>query len=187
MNLLRGTARLILKLMGWKLIDLPQRPAKAVVIAYPHTSNWDGIYALLTKLALGLDVHWVAKASLFCWPAGWLLRRMGGIPVNRRSPQGLVGEMVEQFASHPEMLLVIAPEGTRGLTGGWKSGFYRIAMAAGVPVALGFVDYAKREAGILAYLSLTGDREADLAEIARHYQGRSGKYPELTSPIRWLE
>lgn len=185
--MLTTIARGLLGLLGWTLSEPAGRPPRAVMIAYPHTSNWDGIYALLTKLALGLDVHWVAKASLFCWPAAWLLRRMGGIPVNRRSPQGLVGEMVEQFASHPEMLLVIAPEGTRGLTGGWKSGFYRIAMAAGVPVALGFVDYAKREAGILAYLSLTGDREADLAEIARHYQGRSGKYPELTSPIRWLE
>ena len=95
--------------------------------------------------------------------------------------------MAAQFATHPNFLLVIAPEGTRSLTKGWKSGFYRIALAAKVPDALAFVDYPRREAGILAYLTLTGDPDTDIAAIARHYQGRQGKRPELASPIRWLD
>lgn len=177
----------LLGLLGWTLSEPPQRPARAVLIAYPHTSNWDAFYALLAESGLGLEARWVAKESLFHWPFGGLLRRLGGIPVNRRVRQGLVAEIVAQFAGEPRLLLVVAPEGTRRLTGGWKSGFYRIALAADVQVALGFVDYARREAGILAYVTLSGDPVSDLAAIARHYADRRGKRPELASPIRWLD
>jgi 1-acyl-sn-glycerol-3-phosphate acyltransferase len=100
---------------------------------------------------------------------------------------GFVAEMVAQFASSPDFLLVIAPEGTRSLTQGWKSGFYRIALQAKVPVALAFVDYSRRQAGILAYLTMTGDPATDIAAIAAHYEGRVGKHPELAAPIRWLD
>jgi hypothetical protein len=95
--------------------------------------------------------------------------------------------MVAQFATNPNFLLVMAPEGTRSLTKGWKSGFYRIALEAKVPVALAVVDYARREAGILTYLTMTGDRATDIAAIATHYEGRQGKHPEFAAPIRWLE
>ncbi|KFB67598.1 1-acyl-sn-glycerol-3-phosphate acyltransferase [Candidatus Accumulibacter vicinus] len=177
----------LLALLGWTLSEPPGRPARAVLIGYPHTSNWDAFYALLGKLALGLDARWVAKESLFRWPFGGLLRRLGGIPVNRRVRQGFVAEMVAQFAADPRLLLVVAPEGTRRLTRGWKSGFYRIALAADVPVALGFVDYARREAGILAYVTLSANPASDLAAIARHYADRRGKHPDLASPIHWLD
>lgn len=177
----------LLALLGWTLSEPPQRPARAVLIAYPHTSNWDAFYALLAKFGLGLDARWVAKDSLFRWPFGGLLRHLGGIPVDRRVRHGFVAEMVKQFATQPRLLLVLAPEGTRRLTRGWKSGFYRMALAADVPVALGFVDYARREAGILAYVTLSGDPASDLAGIARQYAGRCGKRPELASPIRWQD
>ncbi len=185
--MLKKLSRRLLARLGWKLIDPPERPAQAVLLAYPHTSNWDGVYALLIKLALGLEARWVGKDTLFRWPVGGLMRRLGGIPIDRSAPRGFVAEMAAQFATHPNFLLVIAPEGTRSLTKGWKSGFYRIALAAKVPVALAFVDYPRREAGILAYLTLTGDPDTDIAAIARHYQGRQGKRPELASPIRWLD
>ena len=185
--MLKALARRLLSLLGWHLIDPPERPARAVLIGYPHTSNWDGVIALLVKLALGLDAHWVGKDSLFRGPLDVIFRRLGGIPIDRSARNGFVAEMAAQFAAHPEFLLVIAPEGTRSLTQGWKSGFYRIALAAEVPVALAFVDYSRREAGILAHLTLTDDPAADIAAIAAHYQGRQGKYPELASPIRWLE
>ena len=146
--------------------------------AYPST---------IRKLALGLDAHWAGKDSMFCPPFGSLLKRMGGVPVNRRERTGFVEQMVAEFAERERFTLAIAPEGTRGLTAGWKSGFYRIAVTAGVPVALGCVDYARREAGILAYVTLSGDPAADIATIASHYAGRSGKRPELASPVRWLE
>lgn len=185
--MLKKLSRRLLARLGWKLIDPPERPAQAVLLAYPHTSNWDGVYALLIKLALGLEARWVGKDTLFRWPVGGLMRRLGGIPIDRRAPRGFVAEMAAQFATHPNFLLVIAPEGTRSLTKGWKSGFYRIALEAKVPVALAFVDYARRQAGILTYLTLTGDPATDIAAIAAHYEGRQGKHPELASPIRWLD
>lgn len=184
--MLKSLARIILTLLGWRLLDPPQRPARAVVVGYPHTSNWDALYGQLGKLALGLNARWVGKDNLFRWPFAGLLRRLGGIPVDRRAPHGFVDQMAAQFAAQPEFLLVMAPEGTRRLTDGWKSGFYRIALAAGVPLILTTVDYARREVGILAYLELSGNPEADIAAIAAHYAGRQGRNPALASPIRWL-
>ena len=185
--MLKSLAHIILTLLGWRLLDPPQRPARAVVVAYPHTSNWDALYAQLGKLALGLDAHWVGKDNLFRWPFAGILRRLGGIPVDRRASHGFVAQMAAQFAAHPDFLLVMAPEGTRKLTAGWKSGFYRIALEAGVPLILTTVDYARREVGILAYVELSGDPDADIATIAAHYAGRHGRNPELASPIRWLD
>lgn len=185
--MLKNIARRLLALFGWQLIEPPQSPARAVLVGYPHTSNWDGVLALLVKLALGLDAHWVGKDSLFRWPLGGMFRRLGGIPIDRSARNGFVAAMAGQFAVRREFLLVIAPEGTRSLTQGWKSGFYRIALAAEVPVALAFVDYARREAGILTYLTMTGVPATDIAAIAAHYEGRQGKYPALASPIRWLD
>ncbi|NTV72354.1 MAG: glycerol acyltransferase [Azonexaceae bacterium] len=185
--MLKTLSRSLLKLFGWTVIDAPERPARAVLVGYPHTSNWDGFIALFTKLALGLDARWVGKDSLFCGPLDGIFRRLGGIPIKRDVRNGFVAEMAGQFATNPNFLLVIAPEGTRSLTKGWKSGFYRIALAAQVPVALAFVDYARREVGILTYLTMTGDPAVDIAAIAAHYEGRQGKHPELASPIRWLE
>lgn len=184
--MLKALARALLGLFGWSVIEPPERPTHAVIAGYPHTSNWDGVLALLTKVALGLPANWVGKDTLFCGPIGGIMRWLGGIPIDRSAPHGFVEQMAAEFASRPNFLLVIAPEGTRRLTKGWKSGFYRIAREANVPVALAFVDYARREAGILAYLSMTGDPATDIAAIAAHYEGRVGKHPELASPIRWL-
>ena len=155
--MLKTLSRQLLGLLGWTLIEPPAHPARAVLVGYPHTSNWDGVFALLAKLALGLDAHWVGKDSLFRWPLGTIFRKLGGIPIKRDVRNGFVAEMAAQFAAHPDFLLVIAPEGTRSLTQGWKSGFYRIAQAAEVPVAIAFIDYSRREIGIATYLTLTGD------------------------------
>lgn len=185
--MLQALARLLLGALGWRLIEPKERPARMLILAYPHTSNWDALYALLTGLSLGLRANWAAKDSLFRWPLGGILKKLGGIPVNRRQRTGFVEQMSERFASDAHCALIMAPEGTRRRTDGWKSGFYRIALAAQVPVALGFVDYARREAGILAYLTLSGDPVADIATLAKHYAGRSGKHPELASPVCWLD
>ena len=184
---MKKLSRRILGLLGWTLVDTPERPPRAVLIAYPHTSNWDAFYALLLKLGLDLDAHWVGKDALFRWPFGGLLRRLGGVPVNRRQRNGFVEQMAAEFTSRESFMLVMAPEGTRSLTAGWKTGFYRIALAAQVPIGLAFVDYEKRQAGILAYLTLSGDPQQDIAAIAAHYRDRPGKHPDLASPIRWLD
>lgn len=184
--MLRGAARLLLKLMGWKLLELPERPAKAVVIGYPHTSNWDFPFALIGLAALALDFRWAGKDSLFAGWRGPVMRFLGGVPVNRRERTGFVERIAGEFAATGRFHFVIAPEGTRSLTEGWKSGFYRIARAAQVPVILATVDYPRRELGLLASVGLTGDEAADMAGIAAVYAGREGKRPQLASPIRLL-
>lgn len=185
--MLKTLSRTLLRRLGWTLLEPANKPAKAVVIAYPHTSNWDFLYTMLGKATLGLDAHWVAKDSLFRWPQGIVMRGMGGIPVNRRQRTGFVEQMAAEFASRDSFILALAPEGTRSLTAGWKTGFYRIALAAGVPVALACVDYARREVGVLCYLELSGDMAADIKRIAEVYAGRQGYRPQLASPIRWLD
>ena len=107
---------------------------KLVVIAAPHDTNWDLPFALAAAWALGLDLHWMGKKSLFRWPFGWLMERLGGVPVDRSAPAGVVGDIVSQFASRPELALAIPPEGTRSRAPYWKSGFHRIAVGAGVPI-----------------------------------------------------
>ena len=184
--MLKNLAHIILSLLGWRLLDPPQRPARAVIIGYPHTSNWDALYGQLGKLALGLNARWVGKDNLFRWPFAGFLRWLGGIPVDRRASHGFVAQMAAQFAAHPDFLLVMAPEGTRKLTEGWRSGFYRIALAAGVPVVMGVVDYGKREAGLVASITLSGDEAADMAAIAACYDGRRGYHHHNASPIRLL-
>ena len=186
MNLLRGGARLILKLFGWKLLDLPHVPARAVVIGYPHTTNWDFPLGLLVMAALDLQACWAGKDTLFRHGLGPVMRKLGGIPVNRREHTGFVERMVEEFRGRKHFRLVIATEGTRRRTGGWKSGFYRIALAAGVPVVMGVVDYGKREAGLVASIMLSGDEAADMAAIAACYDGRRGYHHHNASPIRLL-
>ena len=175
-----------MRLLGWSCRDLPQRPPRAVVIAYPHTSNWDFPIGLLAISALGLKGRWVGKDTLFRGPLGPLMRWLGGIPVNRRERTGFVERLAEQMRGQPEFMLVIAPEGTRSLQPGWKSGFYRIARAADVPVVLGAIDYPRRQIGLIGVVHLTGDEAADMATIAGLYGDCRGHRPEQAAPIRLL-
>jgi 1-acyl-sn-glycerol-3-phosphate acyltransferase len=186
MSLLRITARFLLRLLGWKLLDLPQRPAKSVVIAYPHTSNWDFPITMLALAALPFRACWVGKDSMFKGIHAPLLRALGGISVNRRERTGFVERVVEEFERREYFNLVIATEGTRALQAGWKSGFYRMAIAAKVPVVLGVVDYPRREVGLLDAIHLTGDEAADMERIAACYAGRKGYRHENASPIRLM-
>ena len=186
MNLLRALARMILKLMGWKLLDLPQRPDKAVVIAYPHTSNRDFPMTLLALAALPYGAQWVAKDTLFRGACGPLMRGLGGVAVNRRERTGFVERLADEFNTREKFHLVIAVEGTRSLQAGWKSGFYRIALAAGVPIVMAVVDYGKREIGLLASIMPSGDEAADMAAITACYEGRRGYHHHNASPIRLL-
>ncbi|MDD5295330.1 MAG: lysophospholipid acyltransferase family protein [Rhodocyclaceae bacterium] len=176
----------LLRLAGWRLEYQPPPGPKALAIFYPHTSNWDFVLAMLAKGALGLPLRWAGKDSLFRGIFGAFFRALGGVPVNRRERTGFVGQMAEQFRRNPVFYLGMAPEGTRSLTEGWKSGFYHLALAAGVPLALTFLDFRRREVGVRAYFRLTGDETRDMAAIAAVYAGVTGKHPELQSPIRLL-
>jgi 1-acyl-sn-glycerol-3-phosphate acyltransferase len=169
MNMLRGPARLILKLLGWKLLDLPQRPAKAVVIAFPHTSNRDFPMTLLALAALPYSAQWVAKDTLFRGICGPIMRGLGGVAVNRRERTGFVERLAEEFRTRKTFHLIIATEGTRGLQAG-----------------MAVVDYGKRELGLLAIITLSGDESADMARIAACYEGRKGYHHQNASPIQLL-
>ncbi|MDP1734924.1 MAG: lysophospholipid acyltransferase family protein [Sulfuritalea sp.] len=186
MSPLRDAARFILKLLGWTLIDLPQRPPKAVVIAYPHTSNWDFPVTLLAIAALPFGAHWVGKDTMFRGMLGPIMRALGGIAVNRRERTGFVERLADEYRRRENFHMIIATEGTRRRQEGWKSGFYRIAVAAKVPVIMATVDYGKREVGLLASIELSGDQDADMARITACYEGRTGFHHENASPIRLL-
>jgi 1-acyl-sn-glycerol-3-phosphate acyltransferase len=181
-------ARLILKAGGWTIVgDIP-KVDKAVLIAAPHTSNWDGIWGMVYRVAAKLDVHFFAKRSLFWFPLGPILRLLGGVPLDRDRAGGAVQQAVDLFDANETMIFGLSPEGTRKHTGYWKTGFYRIAVAADVPIILGHFDYAKREIGITRLLPLTGDRDADLDAIREYYASHgSARHPEKVGPIRFRD
>jgi len=174
----RSWAGALLRAFGWRAVFAPLPGPKGIVVLYPHTSNWDFIVGVLYKSAFGLKVQWVGKDSLFRWPLRSLFARLGGIPVNRRERSGVVATLLAQFAQRDWMWLVVAPEGTRARTDHWKSGFYQLAVATGLPVALGFMDYATRTVGIDTYLTMSGDAAQDLARIRAFYAGKRGRRPQ---------
>jgi 1-acyl-sn-glycerol-3-phosphate acyltransferase len=185
--MIRALSAALLRLFGWRMVYAPPPVAKAVIIIYPHTSNWDFPLGLLFRYASGMPIHWVGKDTLFRWPFAALFHRLGGIPVNRRERTGFVANMTNEFACHESFYLAIAPEGTRRYTSSLKSGFYRVALSAKVPLALGFFDYVRREIGIAGYLTLCGDENADLAQIAAAYADRHGKHPSKQGRIAFAE
>jgi 1-acyl-sn-glycerol-3-phosphate acyltransferase len=177
-------ARTLLRLFGWRVDVAPLPGPRGVIIFYPHTSNWDFVVGYLAKTAAGLDAQFLGKHTIFRWPIGGLLRWMGGIPVDRRAPGGIIGDLTRRLQEQPRLWLALAPEGTRKYTDHWKSGFYRLAVDAGVPLGLSFADYRARLVGLRDFLTLTGDEERDLARIRACYEGKVGKHPAQASDIR---
>jgi len=175
----------LLRFFGWRVVLSQPVPRKCVVVFYPHTSNWDFPAGLLTKWATGIDFRWIGKHTLFETPLGRWFARWGGIAVDRGDATGFVDQVAAMFATHDDFALLIAPEGTRRRTGHWKSGFYRLALAARVPVGLAFIDRATRRVGIGAWLELQGDVESDLAAIRVFYAGKRAWNPEQAGPSRF--
>lgn len=184
-------ARSLLRAAGWQVIfdGLPAR--QGVLILYPHTSNWDFPVAMLAKWALGLQVVFWGKDTLFRIPVfGPWLRWLGGIPVLRHASQGRVGQMSDRLAQARRndqfMWLALSPEGTRRRTPGWRSGFYQVACSAQVPLALAFVDFPSRRIGVDCFIRLSGDRQADMQLIAQRLAPHRGKRPDQAAPIQLL-
>lgn len=168
--------------VGWK-VQVQPLPARCVVIGAPHTTGWDLPLTLLMILTDDLNLRWVAKDTLFRGPFGRLLRALGGIPVNRRSRNNFVDQMIEDFRTYESLRLAIVPEGTRELAPYWKTGFYYIALGAEVPIALGYVDFPRKVVGIGPHFYPTGDIEADFAGIRAFYANLEGKFPDQQGPI----
>lgn len=176
-----------LRVFGWKLTGERELPRRFVFIAAPHTSNWDFPFMMATAWSLGLRIRWLGKHTLFQGPFGGFFTWMGGIPVDRRSPQGLVGQVVDRFAAETDIILGIPPEGTRSKVDYWKSGFYHIAHAAKVPVGLGFLDFEKRTCGVGGFFTPTGDMRADMDIVRAFYCDIRGKLPDLECVPRLRE
>lgn len=181
-------ARLVGKILcwitGWKLVGGLPEVSKAVLIAAPHTSNWDIIYALMTGWSHGVSFHWLVKAEHVRGFKGRLLAALNAVPVDRSAPQGLVGQAVQRFNEADRLLLMVPAAGTRSRRDYWKSGFYWMAKEAGVPICMGFLDYATRRAGIGKLLWPSDDLRADMDEIRAAYVGIEGKFPDKVSRIR---
>lgn len=176
-TVLRAASKAFLRLNGWTVEGaLPAQAQRSVLIAAPHTSNWDLPYTLMLGFALDLRLHWMGKASLFRGPFGPVMRWLGGIAVNRETRNNLVAESarVLRQAQGP-LQLVVPPEGTRGKTRHWKTGFYYIALEAQVPIILAYVDYARKAGGLGPTFTPTGDIDRDMAEIKRFYAGVKGR------------
>ncbi len=168
-RLFRPLAHLWLWAGGWKIEgDLPDIP-KYVVVAAPHTTNWDLPNALSAGLHWGQRIHWMGKHTLFKWPFGGLMRWLGGVSIDRTKNNNVVAQMVDWFGTEERLVLVIPPSGTRSATVKWKTGFYHIAVGAGVPLALCFIDYRRRVIGMAQVFHPTGNFEADLAAIEAIY------------------
>ena len=186
--MLSRLAHLILKAGGWTIVGEVPTIDKAVLIAAPHTSNWDGIWGMVWRVAVRLDIHFFAKRSLFWFPLGPILRLLGGVPLDRERAGGAVQQAIDLFDTNSSMIFGLSPEGTRKHTGYWKTGFYRIAVGAGVPIILGHFDYAKREIGVTRLLELSGNPEVDLAAIRDYYaENGSARHPHKVGPIRFKE
>lgn len=177
----------ILRTINWKLNVILPTEKKYVLIGAPHTSNWDFPFALLLKYAAGLKMHWIGKDSLFQPPFGFIMRRLGGIPVNRQSKNNFVAQMVEVYNQCEELVVAISPEGTRSKVDYWKTGFYYIALGAGIPIAMGFVDYTHRILGIGPSLIPTADLQADFIQIQDFYSNIGGKHPRLQGEVKLRE
>ena len=179
---MKWLCKFYLWLIGWKVGSvLDPSIRKCVLVAAPHTSNWDYPISLATLYACGVRVRFLAKNSLFQFPIGIIMRASGGIPVDRSKHNNLVDSMVEMFTEREDLILMIPAEGTRSYVKEWKSGFYHTAMGAKVPIVLGYLDYAKKEAGFGDLFYPTGDYAKDLVAIQNFYRKVTAKHPEKSS------
>jgi 1-acyl-sn-glycerol-3-phosphate acyltransferase len=185
----RALGAALLGLAGWRIRFDGLPAAQGVAIVYPHTSNWDFPVGILAKWGIGIPVTFWGKDVLFKLPLfGRWLRWLGGVPVDRSSPHGIVGAMAESMKSARAdgrfLWLALAPEGTRRYVDGWRSGFYHVALAAQVPIGLVRFDYGRREVDFRCFLQLSGDAAADMAAIAQGFDTCTGRNPQQAAPIR---
>lgn len=182
-RLLQRIAKFIADVAGWKIVGEIPNLDKAVYIAASHTSNWDGFWLLVGKVALGLETHFLAKHTLFWWPLGGILTWFGAIPIDRNRSAGIVPQLVRMFEQKEKFNLALAPEGTRKWMPYWKTGFYRIAVEAEVPIVLCFIDYSGKKMGIGDVFRPTGDRDKDLRYLQVFYASYVPRHPENMGPI----
>lgn len=179
-----GLAWIGLKLFGWKLVGAPPLEEKYVLLAAPHTSNWDFPIMVALAFTLHFEIYWMGKASLFWGPAGPIMKWFGGIPISRGRAHGIVASTIEAFDTHNRLIVIIPPEGTRSKVLKWKEGFYHIAIGANVPIGLGFLDFKRKTGGFGPTFYPTGNMENDIPKIQEFYETISGKFPNQSTTER---
>jgi 1-acyl-sn-glycerol-3-phosphate acyltransferase len=168
----------LLRLFGWKSVIPVSIPSKCVICVAPHTSNRDFFIGIIFAKSIIGNPHFLMKKDWFFFPLGYFLKKMGGIPVNRKKKTFLSEQMVEVFNSQDSFYLAIAPEGTRKKNVQWKSGFYYIALSAHVPITLAYIDYKKKEIGVFDNFYPTGNAGSDMMAIKQHYKHVNGRNPD---------
>ena len=174
-------AKLILKIIGWKMEGTPPAVAKMVLVAAPHTSNWDLPVTMTLAFAFRVRINWLGKKELFRRPYTGLFRWLSGIPVDRSTSRNMVEQIAKMFHESESLIIVVPPEGTRGKVNYWKTGFYYIAHQADVPISLGFLDWKRKAGGFGPLVYPTGNIEADMETIKAFYAIVTAKFPEKTS------
>jgi len=172
-----------LRMLGWKVEGRAPDYPKYVLILAPHTSNWDLPFILAILHALGINFYWFGKKEIFRWPVGGFFKWLGGIPVIRSSRQNMVQKTVEIIQSCEEIIIGVAPEGTRSTAKYWKTGFYHIAHQAQIPIVFAFLDYGCKVGGIGPTMKPTGDIDKDMKIIRQFYSGITAKYPHQMGEI----
>lgn len=180
-------ARALLKALGWKIEGERPTHKKYVLIAAPHTSNWDFPLMILFAWAFDIRISWMGKASLFRRPFGWVMHGLGGIPIERRYTGNMVYAMAEAFGEHDELVLVVPAEGARARRDYWKSGFYYIARDAGVPVVPSYLDYGQRRGGFGPALRVGANLPKEMQALRDFYAPMQGLYPDQFGPVRLRE
>ena len=184
--MLHWLAKTILGAFGWRTEGVLPAASKYVIVGAPHTSNWDFVLMLALALVFRIKVSWMGKHTLFRWPLGALLKRLGGIPIDRTARHNVVEQAVQAFHNSESLILLITPEGTRKKVPYWKTGFYYIAQAANVPIVLAFADYKRKVGGVGPTIVPSGDIEADMRIIRDFYADIVGKYPDQAGDIQVL-
>ena len=178
-RLVLGLCLWLYRMRGWRLRGEAPQVRKCVIAGAPHTSNWDFIFFLGATRAYGIHPSFMGKHSLFHWPLTRFMFDMGGIAVNRSSRANYVDQVAAEFARRDDLMLVIAPEGTRKPMPHWRSGFYHIAVAAGVPIVPAWVDHERMEGGLGPPIWPSGDYAADMERIAAFYADMMPGHPRL--------
>jgi 1-acyl-sn-glycerol-3-phosphate acyltransferase len=178
-----GLAELAFRLTGWRTEGAPPPNERFVLIAAPHTSNWDAVIMLLAADIFHLPLAWFVKDSWFKFPMGTLMRKLGGVPIDRSASHGVVEQAVERLLGAEPLALAVPPEGTRGKAAHWKTGFYHIARGAKVPIVLAYLDYGRKVAGLGPAFVPTGNIEEDFKVFAEFYKDVKAKHPENAGPI----
>jgi len=172
---------------GWRVSGGAPSVRKAIVVAAPHTSNWDFPFTMAVAWTLGVKMKWVGKHTLFRFPFGGFMRSIGGIALHRGTTKNFVEQIVELLDASEDLLVIISPEGTRSKVKRWRTGFYHMARNANVPIVLGFLDFRKKEGGLGEVFAPTGDLEGDAAHMRAFYSGICGKNGEQTGEISFAE